>query len=69
MPISSNASSKISLKPLNHEKNLMLPMSDPPHGSEEKDRLNRGDKKLFRGSSMTKRGSYAALSYIACSCA
>ena len=56
----------MSLKPSNSEKNLMLPVSDPPHGTEEKERLIRGDEKLFRGSSMTKRGAYAALSYMAC---
>ncbi|XP_022937346.1 nucleotide-sugar uncharacterized transporter 3 [Cucurbita moschata] len=56
----------MSLKASNSEKNLMLPVSDPPHGSEEKERLIRGDEKLFRGSAMTKRGAYAALSYMAC---
>uniref|UniRef100_A0A9I9DGV2 Uncharacterized protein n=1 Tax=Cucumis melo TaxID=3656 RepID=A0A9I9DGV2_CUCME len=62
------ASSKISLKPLNSEKNLMLLLSDPPRDTKEKDRLIRVDEKLSRGSSMTKRGAYVALSYTACSC-
>ncbi|TYJ95906.1 putative UDP-sugar transporter [Cucumis melo var. makuwa] len=61
------ASSKISLKPLNSEKNLMLLLSDPPRDTKEKDRLIRVDEKLSRGSSMTKRGAYVALSYTACS--
>lgn len=56
----------MSLKASSSEKNLMLPVSDPPHGSEEKERLIRGDEKLFRGSAMTKRGAYAALSYMSC---
>ncbi|KAF8407146.1 hypothetical protein HHK36_006272 [Tetracentron sinense] len=37
-------------------KNLMLPISDPP----------RNDESLFKGSAMTKRGAYAAISYMAC---
>ncbi|KAF8393169.1 hypothetical protein HHK36_021410 [Tetracentron sinense] len=37
-------------------KNLMLPISDP----------SRGDESLFKGSAMTKRGAYAAISYMAC---
>ena len=40
----------------NSEKNNLLPVSDPP----------KGDDKLFRGSAMTKRGAYAAISYMAC---
>uniref|UniRef100_A0A5B6YVD4 Putative UDP-sugar transporter sqv-7 n=1 Tax=Davidia involucrata TaxID=16924 RepID=A0A5B6YVD4_DAVIN len=36
--------------------NLLLPVSDPP----------RGDEKLFKGSAMTKRGAYAAISYMSC---
>ncbi|KAA0047055.1 G-box-binding factor 1-like [Cucumis melo var. makuwa] len=47
----------------------MLPVSDPPRSTEEKDRLIRGDEKLSRGSSMTKRGAYVALSYTAYRCA
>ncbi|KAK9279623.1 hypothetical protein L1049_013302 [Liquidambar formosana] len=37
-------------------KNLVLPVSDP----------SRGDEKLFKGSAMTKRGAYAAISYMSC---
>ncbi|KAA8525477.1 hypothetical protein F0562_007332 [Nyssa sinensis] len=36
--------------------NLLLPVSDP----------SRGDEKLFKGSAMTKRGAYAAVSYMSC---
>ncbi|KAG6739275.1 hypothetical protein POTOM_056866 [Populus tomentosa] len=32
----------------------------------EKERLFKGDDKVFRGSSMTKRGAYAAISYMSC---
>lgn len=38
--------------------NMELPVSDPPKGG--------GDERLFRGSGMTKRGAYAAISYMAC---
>ncbi|GAB4854590.1 UDP-N-acetylglucosamine transporter ugnt1 [Ancistrocladus abbreviatus] len=37
-------------------KNSMLPVTDPP----------RGDEKLFKGSAMTKRGAFAAISYMSC---
>ena len=37
-------------------KNMALPVSDPP----------RGDERLFKGSGMTKRGAYAAISYMSC---
>lgn len=37
-------------------KDPMLPVSDPP----------KGDERLFKGSTMTKRGAYAAISYMAC---
>ncbi|XP_010250172.1 PREDICTED: UDP-sugar transporter sqv-7-like isoform X1 [Nelumbo nucifera] len=40
----------------NSSKNLVLPVSDPP----------RGDESLFKGSAMTKRGAYAAISYMTC---
>lgn len=36
----------------------MLPLSDPPK--------NQIDDKLFKGSAMTKRGAYAAISYMSC---
>ncbi|XP_057510534.1 UDP-N-acetylglucosamine transporter UGNT1-like [Actinidia eriantha] len=35
---------------------MVLLVSDPP----------RGDESLFKGSGMTKRGSYAAISYMSC---
>ncbi|XP_057478388.1 UDP-N-acetylglucosamine transporter UGNT1 [Actinidia eriantha] len=35
---------------------MALPVSDPP----------RGDERLFKGSGMTKRGAYAAISYMSC---
>ncbi|KAK1260559.1 hypothetical protein QJS04_geneDACA002233 [Acorus gramineus] len=37
-------------------KNMMLPLSD----------TSKGDESLFKGSAMTKRGAYAALSYMGC---
>lgn len=37
-------------------KDPMLPVSDPP----------KGDERLFKGSTMTKRGAYAAISYMTC---
>ncbi|KAK6912575.1 Sugar phosphate transporter domain [Dillenia turbinata] len=37
-------------------KSSTLPVSDP----------DRGEEKLFRGSGMTKRGAYAAVSYMSC---
>lgn len=40
-------------------KNMLLPMSDPVKSS-------IGDESLFKGSAMTKRGAYAALSYMSC---
>ncbi|PON81411.1 Ubiquitin-related domain containing protein [Trema orientale] len=55
----------MSLKGSSSGKNLMLPISDPPR-EEERERLVRGEDKLFKGSSMTKRGAYAAISYMSC---
>ncbi|TKY58133.1 UDP-sugar transporter sqv-7 [Spatholobus suberectus] len=52
----------MSLKPSNSSENLMLPMSDPP-------KIQDGyaaDEKLFKGSAMTKRGAFAAISYMSC---
>ncbi|XP_004291453.1 PREDICTED: UDP-sugar transporter sqv-7 [Fragaria vesca subsp. vesca] len=50
-------------------KNLTLPVSDPPR-DHELDRLIGDDdyveEKLFKGSAMTTRGAYAAVSYMAC---
>ncbi|XP_057959548.1 UDP-N-acetylglucosamine transporter UGNT1 isoform X2 [Malania oleifera] len=40
----------------NSTKNAILPVSDAP----------RGEEKLFKGSAMTKRGAYAAISYMSC---
>ncbi|XP_077223128.1 UDP-N-acetylglucosamine transporter UGNT1-like [Tasmannia lanceolata] len=37
-------------------KNMLPPISDP----------SRADESLFKGSAMTKRGAYAAISYMAC---
>ncbi|CAI0416641.1 unnamed protein product [Linum tenue] len=47
--------------------NPLLPVSVSP-GDEEKEKLIKGDEKekFFRGSAMTKRGAYAAISYMAC---
>ncbi|KAK7834546.1 nucleotide-sugar uncharacterized transporter 3 [Quercus suber] len=45
--------------------NPMLPISDPP-GGEDRDKPLRGEEKLFKGSAMTKRGAYAAISYMSC---
>ncbi|EXB40151.1 hypothetical protein L484_004501 [Morus notabilis] len=57
----------MSLKASGSGKNLMLPISDPPR-DEDRERLfhRDGDDKLFRGSTMTKRGAYAAISYMSC---
>ncbi|PKA65858.1 hypothetical protein AXF42_Ash017383 [Apostasia shenzhenica] len=38
-------------------KRLLLPVEDPPHS---------GDESLFKGSAMTRRGAYAAVSYMSC---
>jgi solute carrier family 35 protein len=43
----------------------ILPVSDPPR-DEEKERLLKTEEKLFKGSAMTKRGAYAAVSYMTC---
>ncbi|KAL2928209.1 Nucleotide-sugar uncharacterized transporter 3 [Bienertia sinuspersici] len=40
----------------NSEKNNLLPVTDP----------SKSDDKVFRGSAMTKRGAYAAISYMSC---
>lgn len=45
--------------------NPILPVSDTLR-DEEKERLLPGEEKLFRGSAMTKRGGYAAISYMSC---
>ncbi|KAF9681244.1 hypothetical protein SADUNF_Sadunf06G0205400 [Salix dunnii] len=49
--------------------NSILPVSVSPLDDErqrEKERQIKGDEKAFRGSSMTKRGAYAAISYMCC---
>ena len=51
----------MSLKPSNSSQNLMLPVSDPPSNQND-----YADDKLFRGSAMTKRGAFAAASYMSC---
>ncbi|KDP33583.1 hypothetical protein JCGZ_07154 [Jatropha curcas] len=52
----------------NSSNNPILPVSSSSTGEEkEKERLIKGgDEKLFRGSAMTKRGAYAAISYMSC---
>ncbi|KAK4787719.1 hypothetical protein SAY86_011552 [Trapa natans] len=45
--------------------NPILPVSDPLR-DEDKQRLLGGEEKIFRGSSMTKRGAYAAICYMSC---
>ncbi|XP_020688266.2 UDP-N-acetylglucosamine transporter UGNT1 [Dendrobium catenatum] len=45
------------MAPFVQEKSLLLPVVDPPRS---------GDESLFKGSGMTKRGAYAALSYMLC---
>ncbi|KAJ4707875.1 UDP-sugar transporter like [Melia azedarach] len=49
----------------NSSKNPILPVSDPPR-DEEKERLLKGEEKIFKGAAMTKRGANAAISYMAC---
>ncbi|KAM7459505.1 hypothetical protein LguiA_036499 [Lonicera macranthoides] len=43
--------------------NPLLPVSDPPPRSSS---IDGDDNKLFKGSAMTKRGAYAAISYMSC---
>ncbi|KAJ9184035.1 hypothetical protein P3X46_007819 [Hevea brasiliensis] len=52
----------------NSSNKSILPVSISPSGEEkQKERLIKGgDEKLFRGSAMTKRGAYAAISYMSC---
>ncbi|WJX41754.1 UDP-N-acetylglucosamine transporter ugnt1, variant 2 [Trifolium repens] len=45
--------------------NLMLPVSDPPN-DEDRERLLKSDDKILRGSSITKHGAFAAISYMSC---
>lgn len=41
---------------------MELPVSDPSRGGGG----GGGDERLFKGSGMTKRGAYAAISYMSC---
>eukprot|EP00257_Ricinus_communis_P014775 XP_015572533.1 nucleotide-sugar uncharacterized transporter 3 isoform X1 [Ricinus communis] len=50
----------------NSSNNSILPLSTSPSDDKEKERLIKGDDKIFRGSAMTKRGAYAAISYMSC---
>lgn len=53
--------------PLSTMRNPVLPVSDPPLAGENDTSDGKGvDDRLFKGSAMTKRGAYAALSYMAC---
>ncbi|XP_022729977.1 nucleotide-sugar uncharacterized transporter 3-like isoform X2 [Durio zibethinus] len=58
----------MSMMATNSVKNPILPISDPPMDEEEQKQrlLKRGDDKIFKGSAMTKRGAYAAISYMSC---
>ncbi|XP_028779242.1 UDP-N-acetylglucosamine transporter UGNT1 [Neltuma alba] len=55
----------MSLRPSASSENLTLPVSDTPKDQDGKT-LFMVDEKLFKGSAMTKRGAYAALSYMSC---
>ncbi|ESQ53950.1 hypothetical protein EUTSA_v10025618mg [Eutrema salsugineum] len=51
---------------MNSMRNPVLPVSDPPLAGENDSDGKGVDDRLFKGSAMTKRGAYAALSYMAC---
>ncbi|WCJ30307.1 UDP-N-acetylglucosamine transporter UGNT1 [Euphorbia peplus] len=51
--------------PNSSDNNPLLPLSISGD-DRQKERLIKGDDKLFRGSAMTERGAYAALSYMSC---
>lgn len=55
----------MSMKPSDSSENLILPVSDTPKDQDGKT-LFKVDDKLFKGSAMTKRGAYAAVSYMSC---
>ncbi|KAF7830305.1 nucleotide-sugar uncharacterized transporter 3 [Senna tora] len=55
----------MSLKPSDSSENLILPVSDTPKDQDGKTNFKLDDK-LFKGSAMTKRGAYAAISYMSC---
>ncbi|KAK2660314.1 hypothetical protein Ddye_006847 [Dipteronia dyeriana] len=44
----------------------ILPLSNSSSKDEVKERLLKGDERLFKGSAMTKRGANAAISYMTC---
>ncbi|KAI9112327.1 hypothetical protein K1719_016850 [Acacia pycnantha] len=48
----------MSMKPSDSTENMALPVTDPPR--------DQDGGKLFNGSAMTKRGGYAAISYMSC---
>lgn len=54
------------LSTMNSIRNPVLPVSDPPLAGENDSDGKGVDGRLFKGSAMTKRGAYAALSYMAC---
>ncbi|KAK7260902.1 hypothetical protein RIF29_27201 [Crotalaria pallida] len=60
----------MSLKPSISSDSLILPVSDPPKDQDDVvgDRFYKPptDDKLFKGSAITKRGAYAAISYMSC---
>lgn len=45
-----------------NQKSVLLPVSDPPSPRA----ISGGDAPLFKGSGMTQRGAYAAVSYMSC---
>ncbi|KAF7817256.1 UDP-N-acetylglucosamine transporter UGNT1-like [Senna tora] len=53
------------LKPSDSTESLTLPISDPPK-DRDGEKPFQADEKLFKGSAMTKRGAYAAISYMSC---
>ncbi|KAI4337311.1 hypothetical protein L6164_015744 [Bauhinia variegata] len=55
----------MSLKLSGSSENLILPVSDTPKDLDG-ERHYKDDEKLFKGSAMTKRGAYAAISYMSC---
>ncbi|XP_028792793.1 UDP-N-acetylglucosamine transporter UGNT1 [Neltuma alba] len=55
----------MSLKPSDSTENMALPVTDPAK-DQDGGKVFKGDEKLFNGSAMTKRGAYAAISYMSC---
>lgn len=54
------------LSTMNSIRNPVLPVSDPPLDGENDSDGKGVDDRLFKGSAMTKRGAYAAVSYMTC---